>query len=479
MSVDIYLAARRGLVEYRKVFLSSVDDVEAAGYHYQWSKELLNGDGHIAIEGFRESGKTSLILRAFPLYALTFPDDAWKYIVIIKSNMQQARKVLRGVVDEYLHNPLLNGRMRKVIKNTADIFEVELDSGVVTIEVYGKGASIRGLNNKDVRPTILILDDPQDSADMNSETVPENDWEWFLGDVMFLGHTARVFLIGNNLGERCIVERVAANAKVLGFKFKRIPCANDDLTVSAWPEKYSIDDIKKERDNYETVGELDVWLREKMCVAVNDQTRIFKEEYFAYYTPSLADMICDRGMVYAALDPASSKERTACFRAISVVSVMPDGHIYVLEMPYGRWDANELMDKIFEMVRKWGFKDFGIEKGQLQQFMEPILYSEMTRRNIRFNIVPLEHGKIGSKLQRIKMLQPRFRCRSIWFPDYSYWLNELKAELSGVTNTEIKSLMIDLVDCLAMVCLQMVDVPLSSDARVDRMKKNLQLEAVR
>jgi phage terminase large subunit-like protein len=74
----------------------------------------------------------------------------------------------------------------------------------------------------------------------------------------------------------------------------------------------------------------------------------------------------------------------------------------------------------------------------------------MTLRNIRFQIIPLEHGKVGSKLERIKMLQPRFKSHSVWFPDQAEWLTEMKAELAGVTNYEIKSEFIDCVDALAM-----------------------------
>jgi hypothetical protein len=48
------------------------------------------------------------------------------------------------------------------------------------------------------------------------------------------------------------------------------------------------------------------------------------------------------------------------------------------------------------------------------------------------------------------MLQPRFKGRSIWFPDRADWLDEMKNELAGVTNYEIKSEYIDLVDSLCM-----------------------------
>ncbi len=478
-NADIYLAGKRGLVEYRSIFLPAPGDVKAARFHYDWSNELLNGDGHTAFEGFRESGKGSIILRAFPLYALTYPSEKWKYIVILKANMAQARKALKNITNEYMNNPFINARMIKVLKNTADVFEVILDSGngssiTVLIEAYGKGASIRGLNNKDVRPSLILIDDCQDSADLLSEVVPEQDWDWFLSDVMFLGASARVFMIGNNLGEKCIIERVAKNASSMGFKFKRIACANATLTESAWSEKQSIEEIKKERADYEAIGKLDVWLREKMCMAVSDETRIFRDEMYRFYPTSLKDSIAREGEVLAALDPASSTRKDACFRAIVVGALMPDGHWYILDVPYGRWDSVEMMNKMFEVVRKWGIREFGIEKGQYQQVIEPVLYREMTLKRCRFNVTPLEHGKIGSKLERIKMLQPYFKSGSIWFPDGADWLTEIKNELAGVTREEIKSEYIDIVDSLAMLVCQMRAFSARSTDR--RIKYNMNKE---
>lgn len=456
---DIYLAAKKGLVEYRSIFLPAPDDVAPADFHYEWSKELLFGEANVAFEGFRESAKGSLILRAFPLYALTFPCEKWKYIVILKSNMAQARKALRNITNEFINNKFINANIIKILKNTADVFEVVLDTGrgemTMLIEAYGKGASIRGLNNKDVRPSLILLDDIQDSSDMMSEVVPEQDWDWFLSDVMFLATSARVFMIGNNLGERCVIERIARNADNMGFKFKRIACADPSLTVSTWSAKQSIEEIRKERADYEAIGKLDVWLREKMCMAVSDETRMFRDDMYRSYPVALKDSIAREGEVLAALDPASSSRRDSCFRAIVVGSLMPDGHWYILDVPYGRWDSVELMNKMFEAVRKWGIRDFGIEKGQYQQFLEPVLYREMTLRRCRFNITPLEHGKIGSKIERIKMLQPYFKSGSVWFPENAEWLGEFKAELAGVTRDELKSEYVDLIDAASMLITQM------------------------
>jgi predicted phage terminase large subunit-like protein len=122
----------------------------------------------------------------------------------------------------------------------------------------------------------------------------------------------------------------------------------------------------------------------------------------------------------------------------------------LLDVKYGRWDSAEMVNIIFDMVTRHGLTDFYIEKGWWEQVMKPFLTKEMQRRNVFFNVVPLEHAKQGSKLERIKLLQPRFKAHTIYFPDEADWLGEFKSELAGVTRDAIKSEYIDLVDAFAM-----------------------------
>jgi hypothetical protein len=129
----------------------------------------------------------------------------------------------------------------------------------------------------------------------------------------------------------------------------------------------------------------------------------------------------------------------------------------IVDFPYGRWKSDEFIDKLFEAVIKWtpylgGSRRIpvGIEKGHFKQILEPFIYKEMQRRNIYFDIVPIEHASVGSKLERVKMLAPCFKAHSIQLPEFSPWLAELETELTGVTIDGFKSLYVDLIDAFAM-----------------------------
>jgi len=470
-------ASSKNLVAFRHIMLINSDDnVAPADFHYDWSDILLEKMDNFGVEGFRESAKGQIVLRAFPLYALRFPSKKRDYIVIIKQNKDLASAKLLEIENEYLTNPALNSNLVEVRQKSASVFSVDVRDKHdkvfnVRFEVYGKGSSIRGLANVDRRPKIVLIDDPQDTEDSKSDTVLDNDWKWFLSDVKFLGQYSRIFLIGNNLGEKCIVERVIANAETLNFRTRKVAILNAN-GESSWPEKYDIKMIEKEKKAFRDLGQIDVWMRERMCEATSPETRIFDLLDIIRYAPVYMETIISDCNIFVTVDPASSPDKTACYRAMVVNCVTKDNRWIIVDVPFGRWKADEFIDKMFEVVTQWtpflgGRRRIPmcIEKGHFKQILEPFIYKEMQRRNIFFDIKEVEHAKVGNKLERVKMLSPIFKAHTIYFPDEAPWLAEMETELNGVTQDGFKSLFVDLIDALSMQ-IQVANPPVKARADV-------------
>jgi len=454
--------AHNNLVAFRFLLLNNgKDEVAPPEFHFQWSDILLNEKDNFAIEGFRESGKGQIVLRAFLLYCLRFPSEDRDYIVLIKQNATLAGNKLLEIEEEYLSNPALNSNLVEIKQKSTEIFSVDVKDAQgkihnIRIEVYGKGSSIRGLANIDRRPRICVLDDPQDTEDAKSDTILGNDWQWFLSDVMFLGQHTRIFLIGNNLGEKCIVERVFNAAEELGFQTRKIAILNEQGEPN-WVEKFPLPEIEKERESFRRVGQVDVWMRERMCEATSAENRVFNKDDFIRYSYLYVDKVIKDTNLFMTVDPASSINKSACYRAMCVNAVTEDNRWIIVDFPYGRWASDVFIDELFKAVEKWtpslgGARRMpvGIEKGHFKQILEPFIYKEMQRRNIFFDIVPIEHIAVGTKLERVKMLAPRFKAHTIMLPELSPWLAELETELMGVTIDGFKSLYVDLIDALAM-----------------------------
>jgi hypothetical protein len=206
------------------------------------------------------------------------------------------------------------------------------------------------------------------------------------------------------------------------------------------------------------MGKIDVWMRERMCEATSEETRAFDLKDIQRYGAVFMDGIVRDCNFYITVDPASSSDPGACYRAMPVMAVTEDNRWILVDLPYGRWKSDEFIDKLFETVIKWtpylrGCKRIpvGIEKGHFKQILEPFIYREMQRRNVFFDILPIEHASVGSKLERVKMLAPRFKAHSVYFPESASWLAELETEMMGVTIDGFKSLYTDLIDALAMM----------------------------
>lgn len=443
----------RSLLAFREAYFPARDDVKPAPFHEIWSDILLRGKGHFAIEAFRESAKTQIVIRANLLHALAYPMDGREYIIIICATQRTASKKLTEVSRELQAMPEIMGSISKIREDSGLALEVvHMDGHVTRIEAYGKGAAVRGLSWGSKRPDLIIIDDPQDEEDARSETVTATDWEWFLSDVLFLGQSSRIFLIGNNLGERCIIEQIMRSPSDLNFTAARMPILTQDGT-SAWPDKWPLDKIRDERESFARLGQLDIWYRNKMCQCISPDSQKFKREYFRYY--ELADVKLDSLNVYTSVDLAISNKAGADYSAIVTVGVNSDGHWLVLDVEYGRYDPTTTMDAIFSAVSKWRPLAVGIECVAYQAALQHFLEKEMPKRGQFFRIQPLKAQT--KKELRIDALQPRFAVCSVWFKARSPWLEKIESELLAYPHGAHD----DVIDALAYM-EQMMNEPTSS-----------------
>lgn len=190
LMAQMFSECKSDLMKFRRIFLPVDKEVATPSFQEEWGQILLHGKHHYAVEGFRESGKSGVVLRAFPMHCLTYPSKERQYVVFIMATQRAANKRLKEIEEEWLNNELLSMNLVRIVEQSQNGFEVILkdENGQemwVRFEAYGKGAAIRGLNSHDTRPSIVLIDDPQDLEDAKSDTVQEGDWEWFLSDVLF------------------------------------------------------------------------------------------------------------------------------------------------------------------------------------------------------------------------------------------------------------------------------------------------------
>lgn len=406
-----YKKAKTGLVELYQCFLKGSNYVSPAKFHFELSDLLLNNKDNFVIEAFRESAKSSYVMQAFPVYCLLFPSPERQYIIFIKQNQRLAEAKLKDIVSVYLSNPAMRINVVRINEESVKCFDVVVrDSNNkqynIRIESYGKGSSLRGLIWKSRRPDIVILDDVQDLEDSNSETIQEKDLEWFLSDIKPLGKNTRIFMIGNNLGEKCLIQMIIKNAESLNFNAMIMPALKDG--IATWKEMFDEEYLQKEKQSYILSDKLEIWYRERMCLSMAEEKRIFKKAYFMYY-----EKCPEFKTIVVGVDLAISKRDTADYTAIVTVGVTASNEIYILDVIKAKMHPDEIIDCIFRVVKKYNPNLVGIEDVAYQKMLILEVHKQMRLRNIFFNLTGVK--PMGEKESRIQsILQPRFSNRSVY-----------------------------------------------------------------
>jgi predicted phage terminase large subunit-like protein len=333
------------------------------------------------------------------------------------------------------------------------------------------GQPIRGLNYPGgIRPTLIILDDPEDENNTKTIEAMDNNFNWLLqGALPALDvKIGRIIVIGTPLHQKCIVEKLKGHE---GFTtlWKQYLYEADSTEYSLWPEMMSVDDLYDERSNLEKIGKLSAFYRERMCVIVGDEERLFKEEYFMYYDGHVEwdnngkaflhrTKVWANGQLepeeltgddieripvslYMGIDPATSTSKAADFFAIVTIAVDKEGNRYVLPYYRKRVTPTEAINAILEEYDKYKPIKVSIETVQAQETFRDIL------RNLEGIYIPglgIKHNYKESKANRYKEevegLEPYFYKKKYYFLKNQ---TALRDELVGFPNATAHDDLID------------------------------------
>lgn len=85
---------------------------------------------------------------------------------------------------------------------------LRLRNGVV-LESLGTGSKLRGRKNRGDRPSLIIVDDPQNTGHIISALQRERSWEWLVKDVSNAGSpTTNIVVLGTALHPDAIVMKL-------------------------------------------------------------------------------------------------------------------------------------------------------------------------------------------------------------------------------------------------------------------------------
>jgi hypothetical protein len=400
----------------------------------------------IAPRGAAKSTWSSL---AYPLYAAV--EGLEPYVQIFSDTRDQAWVWLDAIREELETNPGLAADYPQAA-GVGPVWRkdrLRLRNGVV-LEALGSGSKMRGRRNRQHRPTLIIVDDPENEDHTTSPLRRERSWRWFTRAVLNAGGPqTNVIVLGTALHRDCLVLRLTRTGGWTHRLFKAlvsppermdlwhqweeiyIDYENADRAAAArafyeahqgemdrgaeslWPERESVYDLMGLRV---TIGHA-AFESEKQGSPVNPEACEWPAEYFDRPGFWFEQWPQDLVLKALALDPSKGSDAKRGDFAAYVWGGMDRHGVVYLDAELLHCDVAKLVDVGVERIGQFRPDLFAVEVNQFQS----LLCAEFARvgRERKVDVPVLALDNRVHKEVRIRRLGPylsqrrlRFKARS-------------------------------------------------------------------
>jgi hypothetical protein len=426
---------RKSIIEFGRVVTPVSFYLPTPPIHYEITDSFLKETiKKLLVIAPRGIAKTSLVT-IYILHHLWFGDTGRKLIVIISKTQTHAKSILNTIknIIEFSNGfRKLFGYHGSQLAKVWREDKIVLDNGD-SIVARGTGQPIRGINEKLQRPTLIVVDDPEDENNTKTVEAMEHNVNWILTAVVpaLDAHRGRIIVIGTPLHERCIVSVLSTMES-----WTVMHCGNDqEAGIALWPESKSLEQLREIMNDFKAAGKLRIYYQEYECNLIPGGDALFKKEYIQYYDEDATiEFITDEpylkfkgGMmlpvnIYMGVDPASTVSQSADYSTIVPVAVTSDLRIFVLDYFRKRVPPLSHADAI---------ESFFLRLRPRLTLIESTGYQNMLRQYIRSRIfIPGLESKetpTDAKDKRyIEMLQPSFAQMKVFIKKS---MRELEDEL--------------------------------------------------
>ena len=299
----------------------------------------------------------------------------------------------------------------------------------------GTGQQVVGLKHGNQRPTLVILDDPEDMNNTKTAEAMEFNLKWLLQSMSpaLDAKRGRLAVIGTPQHQRCMVETLMQTE---GWVSKRYNALQDDGTA-LWQEMWSKEKLEAEKRSLESIGRVSSFYREYQCEIIGDEEQMFKEKYIQTYDGKIkwiedeSYMEFDSGRlepvnIFMCVDPARSIKKHADYSTIVSVAVDSKNNKYVLPYYRKRSTPMNLADHILEYFKKYKPVKTRIESVGYQEMLRDYLRQKADELGLFIPGLEIKETPRTSKSSRLETMQPWFAQKKMYILDN---MVELKDEL--------------------------------------------------
>ena len=415
---EILQKIRGDMMLFGKVCIPNMFSAKSPDFHYDLAKTINNYDNkQINIIAPRGHAKSSIVGGILPMHHLMFGEGK-KLIVLCSRTQDHAVKLLGLIKDTLDYSEQLRQLFGYWGSHSAKSWaktEIELKDGSMVL-CKGTGQQLRGIKIGNQRPTLIIVDDPEDENNTKTAEAMEGNLRWLLQSAVpsVDPRKGRIIVIGTPQHERCMVETLKEMKGWKNLEYK----PDMEKGIALWEDWWSIKKLKQKMAELESINRLSVFYREYMCEIVGDEDQLFRADDFRYFKGEVH--LDDERQAYI------NMKQTADYSVIFNIGVDADGNRYVL--PYYRKRATplNLAEAIVDNFRKYRSQKTRIESVGYQEMLREYVIKRCEQENLFIPGLNVKENPRNSKSRRLESLQPIFARGQVHMDrDMQDFINEL------------------------------------------------------
>ena len=373
-------------------------------FHSELTRMWHSRDPYGLVMVFREGGKSTIAEEAFVIGA---GYQLFHNAMIIGATEKRACERLRAIKHEIANNEMVELLFGKLIGDVWNEAEIILANGVRIIAV-GRGQSLRGTKHLHYRPDFIFMDDIEEDEHVRTPEARDETLRWVMSTVIpALDKHGRIRVNATPLDREALPFTIQNRLK---WPTRVYPIEYVDAEgnrQATWPARYPLDWIDAKRKAYESVGKLEDFMREYMCVAEDPQRKSFARSMFHVETRTRT-----WHPTWAFFDPARSTKATSATTGWAVWSWIAN-RLIVWDGGGSFWKPDEIVARIFAVDDLYRPISIGVELDGLEEFLKQPIRHEMIRRGHVIPVLPMRAPK--GKLSFIEGLQPFFNSGEATF----------------------------------------------------------------
>lgn len=298
----------------------------------------------------------------------------WHFVIMVSASLTQAKGFLQKIVDECEDNELLvsdfpelrpakDQKGQNVAWNDLDI----VFRGGARIIAKGFLNAIRGTRYRQYRPDALIVDDPDEEKDVESDSRMQKKYRWFDRAALKLGAQwgIDVVLSYTTLSPNCVGEVIYNDTKKYWDwnrkKFSAIGTRSDGSEYSTWEAGAPLSMLVKERE----VDPIS-FARERQNVILAEIDQKFKGRIQTY--EFVRPESIEGWTLGLAVDLSLGKTQRSDYSAIVGVGLSPQGKFYELYSDIARRPPDQIQIDLVKALRAFPWTVAGVETSGGQEY---------------------------------------------------------------------------------------------------------------